>query len=301
MLPSLLAVALLGAAGARPPSHPGPRRTLQRREIALTDANAQEVPVVHVARGVPTTVSFGQAIRRESVLLADTSDSFAPPKATDSTVVLIPNRDLAPGSVATLTVTLADGTLVPLLLDTVLRTADIAVDVAVSLARKAAPESVGALKTLVLQLRGELDDCRGDGAAAGATKLARLLLDQDGKESAPVVPLEVHRRDRQDRMVVEVTRAYRLFGSTYLLLTLENRDPSAVWALGKAEVEAGSGRSLLPVPVLAAEMDVAAIAPNEAGHLVLAFRTPAAGGERVTVQLLERSGTRSVRLTDLAL
>lgn len=100
---------------------------------------------------------------------------------------------------------------------------------------------------------------------------------------------------------MEVTRAYRLFGSTYVLLTLENRDPSAAWALGKAEVEAGSGRSVLSLPVLAAEMDTAAIAPNEAGRLVLAFRTPASGGERVTVQLLERGGTRNVRLTDLSL
>lgn len=255
--------------------------------------------MVHVARGVPTTLSFGQAIRRESVLLADTSDSFAPPRATDTTVVLIPNRDLSSGTVATLTVTLADGTLVPLLLDTEARTADIAVDVGVSLARKAAPDSVGALKTAVLQLRGELDDCRGDGAATGAAKLARLLLEQDGKDAAPVVPLELHRRDRQDRMVVEVTRAYRLFGSTYVLLTLENRDPSASWGLRKVEVEAGSGRSVFSVPVLAAEMDVAAIAPNETGHLVLAFRS--SRGERVTVQLLERTGTRNVRMEGLSL
>jgi len=52
-----------------------PRR-LERRTLAITDASFQDVPVVHVAKGVPTTLSFGQGIRRESILLADTSDAW---------------------------------------------------------------------------------------------------------------------------------------------------------------------------------------------------------------------------------
>ena len=299
---SVLIAALMLGAAAKAPNHPAPARKLERRTINITDANAQDVPVVHVAKGVPTTLSFGQGIRRESILLADTSDSFAPPKATDSTVVLIPTRDLVPGAVATLTVTLADGTLVPLLLETHSRAADVAVDVQVDVVKRAPPESLPALKSAALQLRGELDECRSDSGKAGVTKLARLLLEQDGKDSEPVVRQELHRRDKQERLLVELVRAYHLFGHTYLVLTLENRDPSASWALGKAEIGMTTGRTSLDLPVLATEMDLPAIGPNETARLVLAFRTPATGkGERITLQLLERNGTRTIRLEGLGL
>jgi len=295
---ALVAALLCAVPVAGAPRHPPPPpRRLERRSLTLTDA--QDVPVVHVARGVPTTVTFGQPLRRESILLADPSESFLSPKATDSTVVLIATRDLAPGAVATLTVTLADGTLVPLLLQSVPKAADLAVDVAVSLGKKAPPESVSGLKAAVLQLLGELDECRGDAGAAGVSKLARLILEADGKDAAPIVRQEVHRRDKQDRVLVEVVRAYRLFGLTYVVLTLENRDPSAPWAFGKAELAMGTGRTSMDVAVLAAEMDIPVIAPNETGRLVLAFRTPASG--TVTLQLLERNGTRNVRLEGLAL
>lgn len=296
----LLAVG--AGAAAKAPAHPPPARRLERRALAITDASFQDVPVVHVAKGVPTTLSFGQAIRRESILLADTSEAFLPPKATETTVVLIPVGDLAPKAVATLTVTLADGTLVPLLLETRPRAVDIAVDVTVELSKKAPPESVPALKASVLQLRGELDECRGDSAAAGVQKLARLLLEPDGKDADNVVRQELHRRDKQERLLVELVRAYRLFGHTYLLLTLENRDPSAPWVLDKPELSATGGRQTMDVPVLAFEMDVPVLGPNETARLVVAFASPASSGsEGFRLQLLERNGTRNVRIEGLSL
>ena len=303
MRPSALLAALaLGLSAAKPSAHPPPPRRLERRTLAITDASFQDVPVVHVAKGVPTTVSFGQALRRESILLADTSEAFLPPRATDTSIVLIPIRDLAPKAVATLTVTLADGTLVPLLLETRARAVDIAVDVTVELSRKAPLESVPALKASLLQLRGELDECRGDSGAAGVAKLARLVLEQDALGSTPILRHELHLRDKQERLLVELVRAYRLFGHTYVLLTVENRDPSAPWTLGKAELSTGAARQSMDLPVLAAEMDLPAIGPSETGRLVLAFRTPAGpGGQSVTLQLQERTGTRHVRLEGLSL
>ena len=192
---------------------------------------------------------------------------------------------------ATLTVTLVDGTLVPLLLETRPRTVDIAVDVTVELSKKAPPESVPALKASLLQLRGELDECRGDSGAAGVAKLARLVLEQDGPGSGRSLRQELHRRDKQERLLVELVRAYRLFGHTYLLLTLENRDPSTPWALGKVELATEAARQAMELPVLAAEMDVPAIAPNETGRLVVAFRSPPPRArERVRLSCWRRTG-----------
>jgi uncharacterized protein (TIGR02268 family) len=296
-----LAALALGLGAGKPPSHPASPRRLERRTVAITDASFQDVPVVHVAKGVATTVSFGQPIRRESILLADTSDAFLPPRATDSTVVLIPTRDLAPRAVATLTVTLADGTLVPLLLESNSGAADIAIDVLVNLSKKAAPESVSALKASVLQLRGELDECRGDSGKAGVAKLARLVLEQDVSGNVPMLRQEVRRRDKQERLLVELVRAYRLFGHTYLLLTLENRDPSAAWVLDRPELSATSGRDSMDVPILAVETDVPIVQPNETAQVVIAVRSPAASSERFRLQLLEKNGTRHVRLDGLSL
>jgi uncharacterized protein (TIGR02268 family) len=299
---AVLAALALGMGAGKPPTHPPAPRRLERRTVAMTDASFQDVPVVHVAKGVPTTVSFGQPIRRESVLLADTSDAFLPPRATDTTVVLIPTRDLAPRAVATLTVTLADGTLVPLLLESNSRAADITIDVFVNLSKKATPESVSALKASVLQLRGELDECRGDSGKAGVAKLARLILEQDAAGSAPMLRQDLHRRDKQERLLVELVRAYRLFGHTYLLLTVENRDPSAAWVLDRPELSAAGGRESMEVPVLAFEVDVPMLQPDETGHLVLAFRSPpTASGEGFQLRLLEKNGTRHVRLEGLSL
>jgi uncharacterized protein (TIGR02268 family) len=292
-------LAALALAAAKPPSHVAARK-LERRTLTITDSSFQDVPVVHVAKGVPTTLSFGQAIRRESILLSDLSEAFLPPRATETTVVLIAARDLAPKAVATLTVTLADGTLVPLLLTTEQQTADIAVDVSVNLSQRGAPESLPALKATVLQLRGELDECRGDSGRAGVAKLARLVLEQDVSGTAPVLRQELHRRDKQERLLVELVRAYRLFGDTYLVLTLENRDPAAPWVLDRPELSASDGRTSVDVPVLAVEMDLPIVQPNETGRVVLAFRSVQTGG-RFTLQFREKNGTRHVRLEGLSL
>lgn len=297
-----LLLALSADAAPKAPAHLPPPRLLQRRTLSITDASFQDVPVVHVAKGVPTTLSFAHAIRRESILLADTSEAFLPPRATETSVVLIPIRDLAVKALATLTVTLADGTLVPFLLQTTPGAVDVAVDVTVTLSRRAPPESLPALKASLLEVRGELDACRSDAGAAGVAKLARLVLEQDGTASPPVLRQELHRRDKQDRLLVELVRVYRLFGYTYLVLTLENRDPTAPWALGRVELGATAGRQTMDVAVLASEMDVPVLGPGEAARLVVAFASPASSGsEGFRLQLLERNGSRNVRLEGLSL
>jgi Protein of unknown function (DUF2381) len=173
--------------------------------------------------------------------------------------------------------------------------------VAVNLSRKAAPESVSGLKATILQLRGELDECRGESGKAGVVKLARLLLEQDSSEAAPMLRQELHRKDKQERLLVELVRAYRLFGDTYLLLTLENRDPSAPWAFGKAELAMGTGRTSMDVPLVAVETDMPVVQPNETGRVVIAFRSPSTNAERFRLQVLEKNGNRNVRLEGLSL
>ena len=278
------------------------KRVLKRRSLLVTDANFNEVQVVHVAAGVPTTLSFRQPLRPESVILADTTNAFLPLKATETSIVLIPKRDLGHRSMTTLTVTLADGTILPLLLSTVSGEADIGVDITVSLVKQAPPESAAVLKATVVQLRSELDECRADQGSAGIAKLTSLVLQQDLSRPQVFERHELRRRDKQERLLVDVRQAYRIFGHTYFVLTLENRDPSRTWVLDRPELAvSGSGQSM-DVQVVAYQTDTTAIAPNETGKVVVAFSTPPQGSSNsFSLQLLEKNGSRHVKLDGLSL
>jgi len=278
------------------------KRALKRRSLLVTDANFNEVQVVHVAAGVPTTLSFRQPLRPESVILADVTNAFLPVKATESSIVLIPKRDLGQRAMTTLTVTLADGTILPLLLTTVPGEADIGVDISVALVRQAPPEAASVLKASLLELRSELDECRADQGTAGIAKLTSLVLQQDLSRPQVFERHELHRRDKQERLLVDVRAAYRIFGHTYLVVTLENRDPSRAWVLDRPELSVTGGSQSIDVQVAAYQMDAAAIAPNETGKLVVAFQTPPQGsGNTLSLQLLEKNGSRHVRLDGLSL
>jgi uncharacterized protein (TIGR02268 family) len=278
------------------------KRALKRRSLSVTDANFNEVQVVHVAAGVPTTLSFRQPLRPESVILADITNAFLPVKATETSIVLIPKRDLGRRSMTTLTVTLADGTILPLLLTTVAKEADIGVDINVALIKQAPPESASVCKASVVQLRGELDECRADQGTAGIAKLASLVLQQDLSRPQVFERHEVRRRDKQERLLVDVQKAYRIFGHTYVVLTLENRDPSRAWVLDRPELSVSGANQSLDIQVSAYQTDVVAIAPNETGKVVVAFQTPPQGsGNAFTLQLLEKNGSRHVKLDGLSL
>ncbi len=278
------------------------KRALKRRSLVITDANFNEVQVIHVAAGVPTTLSFRQPLRAESVILADVTDAFLPVKATENSIVLIPKRDLGHRSMTTLTVTLADGTILPLLLTTIAGEADIGVDINVALVKQAPPESAAALKRSLLELRAEVDECRADQGSAGITKLASVVLQQDLSRTQVFEHHELHRRDKQERLLVDVRQAYRIFGHTYLVLTVENRDPARVWVLDHPELVLTGANQTIDVQIVSFLMDLPAIAPNEIGKIVVAFQTPTQGsGNSFTLQLFEKNGSRHVRLDGLSL
>jgi uncharacterized protein (TIGR02268 family) len=278
------------------------KRALRRRSLLITDANFNEVQVIHVAAGVPTTISFRQPLRPESVILADTTNAFLPVKASETSIVLIPKRDLPQRSTTTLTVTLADSTILPLVLTTIPGEADIGVDINVQLVKQAPPEAASALKATVGQLRAELDECRADQGSAGIAKLASLVLQQDLSRPQVFERHEVRRRDKQERLLVDVRQAYRIFGQTYVVVTLENRDPSRTWVLDRPEVTAVNGNQSTDVHVASFQVDSVAIAPNETGKVVVAFQTPQQGsGNSFNLQLLEKNGSRHVKLDGLSL
>jgi uncharacterized protein (TIGR02268 family) len=297
---SAAALILLLAAGATLAADPKPqvRRELRRRTLTIDDQALGSLPELHVAGGSATILTFEIPVRDNGAIITDTRGLFHPPTQTDKTVILVPKADLA--QPAALNVTLSDGTVLSFKLVSVPKEADVQVDVVLALQSRAAPGSVQGLKTTIEQLRGELDECQASSATAGAAKIASLFLGQSLDEPQVFDRHEFRGRDKQDRLLVEGRWIYRLVGLTYMLFTVENRDPVKPWSLDRAEVKVSGSGETQDVRVLAASAEDAPVAPGQATKIVVAFKTPAKStSHRYTVTFVEKGGGRRVVLEGL--
>lgn len=302
----LLALAVLAGLAASLPAEAARRRgraedklELRRRALRIADADADAIWEVHVREGSPTTLVFPLAIKDGGVLLADPKGRFFSPQVADRSVILVPKRKPRPGEVTSLTVTLADGTILPFELAAAQSEVDLQVDVELALEKKASPESLGGMRAQLGQVRAELDDCRASGASDGARKVAQLVLSQDlDKPLAYQVSRHpVHVLDKQSRLLVEARMAYRLFGYGYLVLTVENRDPAKPWVLDRAQLSTAGDGQLSEVKVIHAAADVDVLPPGEVAKVVVTYVSPEQEKEAsVTVELLEKAGNRHVKL-----
>jgi uncharacterized protein (TIGR02268 family) len=283
------------AADSRAPA----RRELRRRRLTIDDQTLGSLPELHVAGGSATILTFEIPVRENGALITDTRGLFHPPTQTDKTVILVPKADLA--QPAALSVTLSDGTVLSFKLLSVPKEADVQVDVILALQSRASPDSAQALKTTIEQLRGELDECQASSATAGAAKLASLLLGQNLEEPQTFDRHALRGGDKQNRLLVEARWIYRLVGLTYLVFTVENRDPSKGWMFDRAEVKLTGAGEAVDLRVLAASAEVPILAPGQGGMVVVAFKTPGqTAAHRYTVSFLEKDGGRRVVLEGLS-
>jgi len=303
VLVQLVAAAVaLSAAGeawaAEDPRAPA-RRELRRRTLTIDDQTLGSLPELHVAGGSATILTFEISVRDNGALVTDTRGLFHPPTQTDKTIILVPKADLT--QPAALSVTLSDGTVLSFKLVSVPREADVQVDVVLALQSRASPDSAQALRTTIEQLRGELDECQASSASAGAGKIAALLLGQSLDEPQVFDRHTLKGADKQNRVLVEARWIYRLVGLTYLVFTLENRDPTKSWMLDRAEVKLTGAGEALDLRVLAAASEAQLVAPGQASTVVVAFKTPTqASAHRYTVTFVEKGGGRRVVLEGLS-
>jgi hypothetical protein len=285
-----------------------------RRTISLESGPGASVPTIHVAKGRTTTLMFDGPIK--SVDLLDVGKIFAPPPATQASKTLYLTTLRDPGSVVTtLVVVMATGSELPFQLvgtpDP--NAADVVVDIAnarsSTTAAVAATEPGGegssdACSNSVALLRQELDECRASTGADALRKIAQLILTEDATANSQSVVFEGRRSlrtlDKQSGLLVEATGLYRLFGNTYLLLTVENRLADRSWVLDKAQVRLnGAGADL---PVISTLTELAVLPPSETEKIVVLFTTPAKRAKSsIAVTLLEKSGNRHVTLDGIDL
>src|SRR3954470_14539905 len=273
MRPEVLALALSQAIAVPLPKEPSPplpgtsepapaRRSPVQRTISITDENLSTVPEIHVAADWPTTLVFATPLAKDSqaVMLAQPGHEFAPPKFTDTSVILVPRKDLPAKGGAALTVTLSDGNILSFKLSTSPGEVDIRVDVQLKLAKRAAPDSPEALKATLEQLRGQVEECQATAGSAGVSKIAALVLSENTPEAVEL--RKIGKSDKQSRMLVTARYEYRVFGYTFLVLEIQNRDDAKIWELDGADVKLLGAAQAQDVQVASATMDPSAIEPN---------------------------------------
>lgn len=305
-----LAMALLAAAapiathaaanGKAPAANAGQvKRELRRRTLSINDANVSSLPEIHVAGGTATVVSFQVPLRDGGAFIADVKGLMNPLSQSERFLVLVPKKDLpAP---LPLNVSLADGTVLTFKLLTIPTDADAQVDVAIDLQRSAAPDSAAALKASLVSVRAQLDECQAGSAAAGVAKIASLFIQQNLEAPQAFERHTIRGGDKQSRLLVEARWVYRLLGMTYLVLTVENRDPAKPWVLDRAEVKL-LGSSSIDVKVLSVQAELATLPPDVAEKVVVAFATPPqTARQKVSLSLIEKEGARHVVLDGLEL
>lgn len=282
-------------------------RELKRRTLVINDSNIDQVQEVHVAPGVPTTILFPVAIKpgKAQVLLADTNGSFdSAPMQMEKAIVLAPRQGLADIPKTPLTVALSDGTTLAFQVMSVPDEVDLQLEVQLDLQRRAAPMSAAALQGSNEQLRAQLDECRASAGNAGISKVASLIIEQDidKPEAFTVERHDLRYLDKQSRLLVQVRQAYRLFGLTYVVVTVENRDPDKSWVLDRAEVKVIGGEATTDAEVIEAVPELASLPPDEVEKIVVAFKTPEqATGAKLNLSLFEKNGNRAVQLEGIHL
>jgi hypothetical protein len=183
--------------------------------------------------------------------------------------------------------------------------ADLQINVRLRLQELAMRDSATRLKTDLASCEVRLGACRGDQGTAGVDKLADLILargDFSKPESFVAEARKAHFVDQQSRLLVDARLVYRLFDKSYLVLTVENMDPSREWVFDHAEVRLAGGGESQDVKVLSAQGKERVLSSAAEGRFVIVFDNPKQErGQKFDVSLLERGGGRHVTLTGVEL
>ncbi|MCY1023948.1 DUF2381 family protein [Pyxidicoccus sp. MSG2] len=304
-----VSVAAFGQGATSPaPQTSVPRREFKSRTIIISDANASDIHELRVAAGAATTLVLPQAISGNggAILAAPPHVVPAPlPLQENKVLVLSPQRDLAPGETFPLTLTFLDGTVQSFRLVTVPAEVDVQIEIKLVLQARATPSSAAALTDKLMALQARLDECQSTADTAGVSRVASLILSQDfDKPQAFTVERRLNARhlDKQSRLLVETRAVYRLFGQSYVVLTVENRDPDKVWQMERAEIGVSGGGASTEAQVVTFNSEIPELPPGEVTKVVIAFTTPTqTTGQRFTLRLLERAGSRHVALNNVEL
>jgi uncharacterized protein (TIGR02268 family) len=272
-------------------------RQVRTRTVTVGTPDAV-VPELHVAPGYGTVLTFQSTVREAKTLRAAAA-LFQTLAWQERNVIVLPKQVVK--TPVMLVVTMTDGATFSFSLVT-----KKSVDMQVNVLR-AAVDSPEALQRQVGALSTQLGECRDGSEKMGPQNVASFILSQStqvrGREQPQVFEShELRGADKQSRLLVEARRVYRVLGYTFVVLSVDNRDPQRSWILGRPEVRVtGSKNSELTVDAQRAEQ--LELLPDNQERVIIGFRTPPEVGpkDRYTITLKEKDGLRQAQLTNLEL
>jgi Protein of unknown function (DUF2381) len=106
--------------------------------------------------------------------------------------------------------------------------------------------------------------------------------------------------DKQSRLLVQGRWVYRMLGLTYMIFTVENRDPQRSWVLDRIDVRLTGTGEAMDVKVVAAQAELPILPPGTAERVVVAFEAPPMSpSQRFKVSIYEKDGPRLVALENI--
>ncbi len=222
-------------------------------------------------------------------------------RVAEHTAYLFTTAKARAGDTGTLTLTLADGRPLTFTVRLVPATAsaDASVEVRLPEDRHTLPARCQAA---VQEAKDALAECRESDPKRAVALIASLMLDAP-EHGRLLQERQVHWRDKEHRIFIQVVDAVRLFGRTYLRLEVENRDGSGKpWRPGTATVSlVGPGPRLQSLPVVPV-YQLQEIDAGQSAMVVLSVKTPqVAAGAHVRLTLEEKGGSRHLVIQGLAL
>lgn len=269
-------------------------RKVVNRTLVFDDQST--IPEVHLAKGIPTTLSF--PVKLAQVAVRDDEHLLYKERISNNVLVLTPKETLPKGQVVPVSVTLEDNSVLSFLAVSDPAQVDYQLAIEVKFQR-AAPASVESLKQTIAELQSRLDELQSDSPRLAVRQITSLVLSQDPQSPAAktFTGYTLHGADKQSHLVLRVHHLYRLFRYSYLLLTVQNRDPSKVWVLDHPELRFVGSAETQTITILSFESEKQSLGPEELSKIAVAFESPAqTPGQKIIIRLVEKGGPRQAEI-----
>jgi uncharacterized protein (TIGR02268 family) len=285
----LLAPLLVASTAAAQPQPLARQR--QDRRASLPTTPAEPMLELYVAANNLTLATFNGSLEPSSLVVDRTRFKWA--EASDHFLMLEPFSDMGPGEKLIVQVGFKDRALPAKVVIAVVSKADV-MDGKVEVDRRAnTPE---ALLAALTQKEAELEELKTRCAGSGPAGL--VFSGWLDKRMTPVEFFITPAQADASGMVVMDSIGYAGTSSTLLTVQLRNLPGQKPWVLGQARLTSPGGVS---VKVLSAQMKPAALAPGEAGLVVVETKLPPwTIGKTFSVELVDGDGQRRLSFNPLA-
>jgi uncharacterized protein (TIGR02268 family) len=293
LLAALSLVCLLMAASP-PVSWPQPRH----RSLYLSAEANEPASEIQVAARTSSTLRFDLPPTPSRAVLGGWADRFEPPLVGGGSVVIFPLHALSPKDRVPLTVTLADGTVLPFTLVPAQETVDTQVDVFLHM------ESVHALRQTLKEERAEKEKLQAENlrhqqeSLSTEHALATLILNKALLESAYKKTQRWTSQEPSLAADIDLLLPNIAPGYAAAVFTITNNESEQPWTLGEVRLTNKVTGQRKPCAV---RMRSPSIAPGQTGQVVIVTSLSQRQDELFLLEVFRKNGLRDFAFVDLSL